>query len=87
MPPVLKQGPVAPGPRCGSGGGVSVRGQAVEGGPRVGAEPGEQRHVMGAAEDVDRVQLQLADVVDRTPQAAGVDPAVRPLSAHALRSE
>jgi hypothetical protein len=42
---------------------------------------------MGAAEDVDRVQLQQADVVDRTPQAAGVDPAVRPRSAHALRSE
>jgi hypothetical protein len=42
---------------------------------------------MGAAEDVDRVQLQQADIVDRTPQATGVDPAVRPRSAHALRSE
>jgi hypothetical protein len=42
---------------------------------------------MGAAEDVDGVQLQQADVVDRTPQVAGVDPAVGPRSAHALRSE
>ena len=42
---------------------------------------------MGAAQDVDRVQLQQANVVDRTPQAAGVDPAVRPPSTHALRSE
>ena len=33
---------------------------------------------MGAAEDVDRVQLQQADVVDRTPEVADVDPPVRP---------
>ena len=42
---------------------------------------------MGAAEDVDRVQLQQADVVDRTPQVADADPAVRPRSADALRGE
>ena len=55
-----------------------MRGEAVKGGPRVGTEPGEEWQVMGAAEDVDRVQLQQADVVDGTPQAADVDPAVRP---------
>ena len=42
---------------------------------------------MGAADRVDRVQLQQADIVDRTPQAPGVHPAVRPRSADALRSE
>ena len=55
-----------------------MRGQAVKSGPWVGTEPGEERQVMGAAEDVDRVQLQQADVVDRTPQVADVDPATRP---------
>ena len=56
--------------------GVSMRGEVVEGGPGVGAEPGEEWQVMGAADGVDRVQLQQADVVDRTPQAAGIDPAL-----------
>jgi hypothetical protein len=31
---------------------------------------------VGAADGVDRVELQQADAVDRTPQAAGVDPAL-----------
>jgi hypothetical protein len=87
VPPVLEQDAITPGPRRGSGSGVSMRGQAVKRGPRVGTQPRKERHVMGATERVDRVQLQQADIVDGPPHPAGIDAALWPRSAHALRSE
>ena len=66
---------------------VLVPGEPVQGLPRIGAEPGEDRHVVGAAEDVDGVELQEPDVVDRPPQVPGIDPPARPRAPEALRRD
>ena len=46
--------------------------------PRVGAEPGEQRQVVGPHQHVDRVDLEQPDPPQDPAHVAGVDPARRP---------
>ena len=59
-----------------------VQGRAV-----VGTEPGEKGHVMGAAEDIDRVELDEADSIDDAPEMTHVDPACGPRVVKALGAQ
>ena len=77
--PVLDQQPGPPG---------GVRpGRVVDQRPIVAAEPAEQRHVVRAHRDVDRVELQQPDPVQRAHQVPAGDRAGRVGRAEPLRGE
>ena len=74
MTPVLKHLTGPPEPR--------IQGSAV-----VDPEPGEEGHVVGAAEDIDRVELDQADSIHDTPEMTHVDPACGPSVGEALGTQ
>lgn len=85
MRPVLEQLALAPAGAAALA--VAVEGEPVERLARVGAEAREGRQVVGAGEDVYRVELQQADVADQPAQVARVDPAARAGAGEALRRQ
>ena len=62
-------------------------GEAIEKVAVVVAQPREQRQVMGARQDVDRIDLQQAQPIDRALDVAGVGGARGTRRAEALRGE
>src|SRR5690606_23951974 len=53
----------------------------------VGAQPREERDVMGAVEDVDRVELHQLDALEYPPEVPDVDPAAGRRSPETLSGE
>ena len=54
---------------------------------RIGPQPREERHVVGAHQDVDRVDLKQADAIEHPAQVADIDAAARPRVNEALGRE
>ena len=85
MRPVLEQPPLTAGAAPTLA--VAVEREPVEALARVWAKPRERRQVVGAGEDVDRVELQQADVVEHSAQVAAVDPPRRSPPGEPLRRQ
>ncbi len=60
-------------------------GPGIEMGALIGAEPREERQIMGADEDVDRIDLQQAEPLDGPAQAAPFGHDVGPRVGKTLR--
>ena len=62
-------------------------GGLVQKSPGIRPEPGENRKVVGAFENIDRVELQNGNSVNNPAQMSDIDPARRPWIGEPLRRQ